>query len=98
MQHVHEGAGKQVIGHEVRDTNTRALVWFAVSLIAIILVVMVVVKWVFNVFPKPQEEVSASFPSTQATATMVPPEPRLQVNAPEDLKKLREQEDSVLNS
>ena len=55
-------------------------------------------KWLFYAFPKPQPEISAAALSLPGTAAELPPEPRLQVNAPEDLKKLHEQEDSVLNS
>ncbi len=86
------------VGHEERDTNIRALVWFALSLIAAIIVVLLLVKWLFYAFPKPQAEISATSLSLPGRAEELPPEPRLQVNAPEDLKKLHEQEDSFLSS
>lgn len=86
------------VGHEERDTNIRALVIFALSLIAIIIVVLFLVRWAFQVFPKPVAEITAPYTVQTGGAAEVPPEPRLQVNAPEDLRKMRAQEDEVLNS
>jgi hypothetical protein len=86
------------VGHEERDTNIRAILWFAVSLVATLVVVLLVVNWVFRAFPKPEAEISAPLSAVPGAVAQLPPEPRLQVNAPEDLKKLREEEDSVLNS
>jgi hypothetical protein len=83
------------VGHEERDTNIRAILWFALTLAGTILVVMVLMKWVLGVLPEPQP---ATTSLTAAQASELPPEPRLQVNAPEDLEKLRAREDSVLDS
>ncbi len=93
-----QSAVRNHVGHEERDTNIRAVLWFAISLVATIVVVLLVVDWVFHAFPKPEAEITATSSQLPGTAAELPPEPRLQVNAPEDLKKLREQEDSVLNS
>ncbi len=84
-------------GHEERDTNIRAIMWFAFSLIATVIVVLLLMKWVFYAFPQPQAENTTPFVSALGAAA-APPEPRLQVNAPEDLKKMRAQEESLLNS
>jgi hypothetical protein len=86
---------KSGIGHEERDANIRAILWFGLTLALTIVVVMLVAKWVFDVLPRPQPATS-SLSSIQATE--LPPEPRLQVNGHEDLEKLRAQEDSVLDS
>ena len=83
------------IGHEERDANIRAILWFALTLALTVVVVMLVAKWVFNVLPKPQPATSSM---SSIRASELPPEPRLQVNGPADLLKFREQEDSVLNS
>ena len=89
-----QGSGAR---HEERDANIRAVLWFAAGLAATVVVVLVLMKWAFNFFPTLQR---AGAPSqyAQPVANEPPPEPRLQIDAPEDLKKMREQEDSVLTS
>ncbi len=86
------------VGHEERDADIRALVLFALSLITTIIVVLFLVKWAFQAFPRPEAEITAPYSARLGGAAEVPPEPRLQVNAPEDLRKMRAQEDEVLNS
>ncbi len=87
---------KPGLGHEERDTNIRAILWFAAGLVATLVAVLLLTKWMFHAFPEPQGE--AGLPSAQIAAQSVPPEPRLQVNAPEDLKNMREREDRALDS
>ncbi len=83
-------------GHEERDANIRGVVWFAIALIAAVVAVLFLMRWTFNALPAPQAELAA--PLSKEAATELPPEPRLQVNAPEDLRQLRLKEESVLNS
>lgn len=92
-----EPAPNRAPGHEERDTNTRAILWFASGLIATIVVVLLLMKWAFHALPSPETE-SAQLLSARGVPSEPPPEPRLQVNAPEDLKKMREREDAILNS
>jgi hypothetical protein len=95
LENSHEPVHKPEVGHEERDTNIRAILWFALSLALTIIVVMVLMKFLFGVLPSPGPATS-SMSSVQASE--LPPEPRLQVNAPEDLRKMRAQEDSTLES
>ncbi len=90
-------AAGAVHGHEERDASIRGAMWFAAGLIATIIVVLALMRWLFVAFPKPQGEMAA-VPYVQGLTQELPPEPRLQVHAPEDLKKMREQEDSMLDS
>ncbi len=91
--HEHDPAAR----HEERDASTRGILWFAAGLVATVVAVLVLMKWTFNVLPTPQTE-AGSPPYVQGVTNELPPEPRLQVHAPEDLKKMREEEDSVLGS
>ncbi len=92
----HEVTINPGIGHEERDANIRAVTWFVVALIITLIVVLLLMRWLFSAFPQPQAEFSA--PATTAEASELPPEPRLQVNAPEDLAKMRREEDAILDS
>ncbi len=97
---MHTAAGQNLDaskGHEDRDANIPAALWFGAALIATIIVVLLLMRWTFYAFPTPQAEAGLG-PYTRGVAAELPPEPRLQVHAPEDLKKLREQEDSMLTS
>ncbi len=97
---MHTGTGQDLDaskGHEDRDANIPAALWFAAALIGTVIVVLVLMRWTFYAFPTPQAEAGLG-PYTRGVAAELPPEPRLQVHAPEDLKKLREQEDSMLTS
>ncbi len=96
MENVDEATVNSGIGHEERDANIRAVAWFVVALIITLVVVMLLVRWLFSAFPQPQAEFAA--PATTAEASELPPEPRLQVNAPEDLAKMRREEDAILDS
>ncbi len=97
MDGTHKPNAKSAGGHEERDTNIRAIMWFAFSLVVTVGAVLLLMRWAFYAFPRPQAEDTTPFASATVAGT-IPPEPRLQVNAPEDLKKLRAQEDSVLNT
>jgi len=90
-------ASEPVRGHEERDANIRVILWFSAGLIATILAVLLLMKWAFHAFTPPESE-AASMLSARGVINQPPPEPRLQVNAPEDLKRMREEEDALLNS
>ncbi len=83
--------------HEERDTNPRGILWFAISLILTIIVVLIGVRWLFLVFPTPSSEMAPPS-SVFSSARVAPPGPRLQVQASQDLKRFREREEATLNS
>ncbi len=92
-----ETATDPAVGHEERDTNIRAILWFTASLVVTIVVVLLLMRWAFYAFPEPQVESALSGAAAPAVNEL-PPEPRLQVHAQEDLKEMRRQEEAVLNS
>ncbi len=88
---------RNISGHEERDANIAAVMWFALSLIVTLIMVLFLVKATFHFFSRGPAEVALPFNPATGFGAEAPPEPRLQLNAPLDLKRLREQEDAVLN-
>jgi len=87
-----------VKGHEERDANLAAVMWFGLALVLVLIAVLILVKSTFRFFAGVPAEVALPIHPATGLGGEVPPEPRLQLNAPLDLKRLREQEDAVLNS
>ena len=89
----HTGAG-----YEKRDTEVKPLAWLLVALLAATLIVLALMKVLFDHFAGLEARRQPA-PSTLAgTRNLLPPEPRLQ-NAPfDDLKRLRAEEDLLLHS
>ena len=82
--------------HELRDTNIRTIVAFGIGLFALIVVALFAMGRLFDrlaVRPEPGPR-----PSPLALTREIPPPPRLQVSAPQDLKQFLAAEDKVLNS
>jgi len=87
------------VGHETRDVNVRIIVGFAVSLVVGAIVIHLFIWVLYGFFGRLE---TSTYPSGVATArtteVRLPPNPRLQDKPREDLKALRKQEDSLLNS
>lgn len=88
----HEGATR---GHEIRDTEPKYVRRFAYALAGVIALILLLMGWLFDLLAPPASRTTPFVPTPQ---TAPPPEPRLQVNAPMDLKKMRAREDAILNS
>jgi hypothetical protein len=84
-------------GHEQSDMNVRAVVISGIGLFITIIVIGFVLRGAFGYFSSHRIKPSMP-PSALTSIERLPPEPRLQVNPQEDLKKMREAEDRVLNS
>jgi hypothetical protein len=84
-------------GYERRDLNLRMVAAFLAAMIVTVLVVLALMVWVFDVFSL-RDTRQQTPPSPLAKGRQLPPEPRLQVNGPADLRALRAQEDAQLNS
>ena len=97
MDDSHGHAIRNISGHEERDANVAAVMWFAFALIVILIVVLFLVRSTFHLLAAPPVEVALPINPVLGLGGEIPPEPRLQLNAPLDLKRLRAQEDSVLN-
>jgi hypothetical protein len=86
------------VAHEESDINLRALVWFVVMLVVVVLAVDVVSYGMFRLMNH-YETVNEPFVSPLAApAGQKPPEPRLQETPWTDLNVLRAQEHQYLTS
>ncbi|MFL6514585.1 MAG: hypothetical protein ACJ8M1_06125 [Chthoniobacterales bacterium] len=85
------------IGHETRDVNVRAVVWFGIGLVVTAIVIHLALAGLFRVFAK-------QYPSPDPPSRIVlqprvlAPEPRLQANPVEDLDQFRAAEEEKLSS
>jgi hypothetical protein len=87
------------VGHEKRDVNVRIIVGFAVSLVVAAIVIHLFIWALFDLFGHLETSTyPAGVAAAQPTQPRLPPSPRLQDKPREDLKALRKQEDSLLNS
>lgn len=84
-------------GYEKSDLRSKPIVIFGVILGVVVLLAFVVTYAMINVlgwWERPRLETPASPLATRG----VPPEPRLQVEAPKDLKRLQAAEQEVLTT
>jgi hypothetical protein len=82
--------------HELRDANIRTIIGFGIGLFVLIVFALFAMDRLFDylaVRPEPGPR-----PSPLALTREIPPQPRLQVAAPKDLKQFLSAEDKVLNS
>jgi hypothetical protein len=87
------------VGHETRDISTRVVVIFAIALAAGAVLILVAVWLVFLYFGHVADAAySREYPLAHVGAPLPPPEPRLQTQPREDLKRLRAAEEEVLHS
>ncbi len=84
-------------GHEQSDINIRSIVMFGGILAGVTGVVLLLMGWMFHYFAELEMKLDAP-PSPLAETRRPPPEPRLQISPPEDLKEMRAAEDVALNS
>ena len=85
-----------VSGYEKRDTNIRGVLIFGVTLFAVIAFALFAMDRLFHYLAV--REAPAPPPSPLALTREVPPEPRLQVNEPVNLKKFLQTEESTIAS
>lgn len=94
----HAGASdtKPTPGYETRDLTPRAIATFLVALAVTIVGVLVVSMWIYDYSASRLAQIEATPPSLAKPAA--PPEPRLQVFAPKDMREFRAAEDATLKS
>jgi hypothetical protein len=83
-------------GHETSDANIRNLIIFGVFLCCLVIAGLLVSGGVFRYFVGHQGLGPPASPFENIR--MLPPEPRLQVSAPQDLKQFKAAQDEILNS
>ena len=82
--------------HEASDAGIRNLLIFGVGLFVLVIAGLVVSRAVFHYFVGHQGLGPPASPFENVRT--LPPEPRLQVTAPKDLKQYKEAQDEILNS
>ena len=83
-------------GHETSDANIRDLIIFGAGLSLLIIAGLLVSGAVFHYFVGHQGLGPPASPFENDRT--LPPEPRLQVTAPKDLKQYKAAQDEILNS
>lgn len=81
---------------ESHDASTREVVFTGAGVAFGVLIVCLVIWGLFNLLKT--EGLRTQSISEGAAPAELPPQPRLQVNAPADLSRMREQEEQFLNS
>ena len=81
--------------HEKRDANIRSLVMFGVGLFMTLCATIILMIKLFNYFTSSQELGPPASPFANTRA--LPPGPRLQVEPREDLKQIRDAQESLLH-
>ena len=86
-------------GHEIRDISTRVVVVFGVSLFVGAVIIHVLVWLIYAQFAK--QAASAyprEYPMAHVGAPELPPEPRLQTRPRDELQRMREEENRLLDT
>lgn len=84
-------------GHEKTDAKARPIAAFLIVLAAVVFVAMLLMAWLFDLFQPPADQYK-KVPAALSDQAQIPPEPRLQASPLADLERLRDREDSQLNS
>ncbi len=93
----HSGSAGQQRGHETSDAAPGWLLWFGAGLAMLTLFVFLSMGWMFHYLEDRIAESEVPFSPLSDTGRQ-PPEPRLQVNPAQDLRRLAETESRRLNS
>jgi hypothetical protein len=85
--------------HETSDVDIRGILGFGLALIVSAIVIHLLVLGLFDYFDRREaRRVPAEYPLAAGQGTRVPPEPRLQTNPREDLRRFRAKEYELLTS
>jgi hypothetical protein len=84
-------------GHEERDVTFRPVVISLIGLVGLI-IVGAALMWALYQYFSARPAGAPANPLARSFGRQVPPEPRLQSNPLEDLRQLRAQEDTTLNT
>ena len=86
-------------GHETRDLSTRVVVVFGISLFVGALIIHVVVWILYAQFEKAAARAyPREYPLAHVGAPALPPEPRLQTRPRDEMQRMRQQEDDLLET
>jgi hypothetical protein len=88
--------GKMNPRHETAEVRTRYLLMFGMGVVALVVIGMLVSAAAFRFFVTHQSLGPPASPFENVRT--LPPQPRLQIDAPEVLKRYREAQDQILDS
>jgi hypothetical protein len=88
----------QEIRHELRDVIVRPIVGFCIGLLLLVVLTFWVTRALFDYFAAREARSTAPAASMNTERSQLPPEPRLQVKPVQDLKQVRDAEESILHS
>jgi hypothetical protein len=99
MADEHATAANPDVHHETSDINIRGVFAFGVGLIIAAFFIHFGV-WLLFLFLNGREaqKTAPEYPLAVGQENRLPPEPRLQTNPREDLRRLREDENAILNN
>jgi len=81
-----------------REINVRGVIWTGLALVAVALVVHLLIWWLLRGFSSFDDKHDVRLtPIEQASPQPPPPEPRLQISPVDDMQRMREEEDRLLN-
>ena len=86
----------ETTAYETRDVSVRGIVYFGVTLFIVLVIVLISMRWLFGFYSETQKLGPGATPFENSRT--LPPEPRLQVHPEQDLNRMREQQDEILNS
>lgn len=86
------------VAYERRDVNARAIFWIGVAMIIAAVVIHTVVWWLFDAFDRREAQKGRPPASLVHAPRPAPPDPRLQTDAPADLRELRDAKERELES
>ena len=88
----------QEIRHELRDVIVRPIVGFCIGLLLLVVLTFWATRALFDYFAAREARSMAPAASMNTERPQLPPEPRLQVKPVQDLKQVRDAEESILHS
>jgi hypothetical protein len=98
VKYPNEPESNPTVAHEISDANTHAITKFGIGLALVIVASQLFLWWLFSSLSQRETKVSPHVTALiKAQAPTEPPEPRLQGNPQLDMRKMREEEDAVMN-
>lgn len=91
-----QGQTNPEVRYEIRDVNTRVILYFVAVLFVVLVITLVSMRGLFGYFSETQNLGPGASPFDNSRT--LPPAPRLQVQPAEDLDQMRQTQEQILNS
>jgi hypothetical protein len=97
MSEPHKPDNPEIV-HEESDVNVRAILGFGIALVSAAAIVLVFLWWLQGLYQRQTERAQLQvYPLAAGQQEQLPPIPRLQEHPQEDMRKLRERQQALLN-